>query len=448
MTVAQDIATVSNNTVMVHGRKMEANSLLNIPSVAKSHGIKDLRNKFHGMPAVVAGAGPSLDAAMPILRAYQGKYILIAVDRALKPLLEHGITPHIVCTSDMDLFLKNFFTGFAIPDSVALVYDRDCYFGVPQGWKGPLITYDLYFDTGIWSTTFLGHRGFLCKNFTVSHTALYIAATMGCENVILTGVDFAYPSVEKHHASGAVENPLEPDEKARAHWVDIPGNVLPIVHTTEVFGICVPTMGSAIEESGVKCWNTSPIGAKIPQAPFMALEDAMAHLGRSDDYASRIMEYLAPPQFDLHAFGMQSRFVIKAMDTLLMDVTEGIQILTKLKKIDGLNNKTLFTKWRKVFLKSIEIRDKVLADTFSQHLLQRAMLWGVVKTKQALEPVKDLPPLNPKRLEVDCKRHGLLFWQLGENAKLFIRCLQMVRREFGLAPVETQWMNDPDPITV
>lgn len=441
MSDAKAIQDISANTIAVHGRKQETNSLLNIRSLAKSHGIKELRGKYKGCRAVVAGAGPSLDHCIPSLKAHWGEYILIAADRALKPLLDAGLVPHLVCTADMDKVLLSLFEGYEIPDSVGLVYDKDCYHGVPEMWKGPLLGYDHFYDVGIWQTTFLERMGFLCKNFTVSHTAFYTAATMGCDPIILAGVDFAYPSVQEHHAKGTVENDLEGAEKMIAHWVDIPGNVLPLVHTTEVFATCIPAINNAIEESLVRCINPSPIGAKIPLAEYKPIGEAITATGLSYAAFTPIGDYLSVtvPDFDLHAFGIQSRRVIERMDLTLLQATEALNVMVQLKKIDGLTNKLLFPKWQRMFLKAVKLRDLMFKDTFTQYMLQRCMLRCTIQIKKMLDPVRGLKELHPVRLDVDCKRHAVLFWSIGESCKLFISCLNQVRQEFGLSMVETEW---------
>ena len=48
------------------------------------------------IPAVIAAAGPSLDAAIGCSEAMTGRALLIAVDTALRPLLDAGITPQLV----------------------------------------------------------------------------------------------------------------------------------------------------------------------------------------------------------------------------------------------------------------------------------------------------------------------------------------------------------------
>ena len=434
---ADDIKAISGNTIVAHGRKMEYNCLRNLTAIARSHGVKDLRNQFKGYPAVVCGAGPSLDAALPLLKAHQGQYLLIAADRALKPLLAAGLVPHIVCTSDMDKELIDLFSGFRIPESVILLYDRDCYWELPAAWIGPLMTYDTYFDTGIWESTFMGHKGFLCKNFTVSHTALYVAQMMGASPILLCGVDFAYPSRDNHHATGVSVNEKEPDELHRAHWLKVPGNVLPEVDTTEVFSIAIPAMKNQLQELRVKCWNTSEVGAAIPNAPYMPLVKALEAYGKGEDYQDRIDTLLAanPPAFDRDLFDRHTAHVLAAMRKLHDQAVEGIEIMKRLKKLDIMNS-TERPKWGRVFLKGNQLLMTMQKDLFSQYLLQRPMLASTRKTAEMLKAVQHLKPDSNERLQVEANRHSVFFWQQGVCCKIFVDALYAVRKELLESPSE------------
>ncbi len=429
------------NTVAVHGRKMDANTLLNIPSTARAHGMAELRGKFKGCLAVVAGAGPSLDGSIKELKENYGKYLLIAVDRSLPPLLKAGIVPHLVCSADMDTALEKLYSGYRIPESVALVFDSDAYFTVPRAWKGPLITYDNYFSVGLWLNSFLGCKGFLGKNFTVAHTGLYVAATAGCSWAVLVEVDFAYPSSDKHHADGAIHFDHEAAERSGAHWLQVPGNVLDKVLTTEVFSACPVTMAQQIEETQIETINASPIGAKIERARYLPLAEALALPREEVDIQGRLDLILsvAPSGVDLDAFAIQSEHVILCLDKMLQDVTAAIDILVRLNKTDGLRNKLMYPKWKRVFAQAIRARDKMFADEFVHQLLNRSMQRSIRTMKENFKKIEGLEQENPVRLGMIVKNLAVLFGGISDNSKMFIECLQRVREDLGLDLVPTQW---------
>jgi hypothetical protein len=431
---AKAVAQISKNTLAVHGRKQEQNAILNIPAMAKSHGVEALRWIFKDLPIVVAGAGPSLDKAIPILKQYAGQYCLIAVDRALKPLLDAGIIPHVVTSTDMDVTVAPLFSGYRIPHTIALLYDRDGYWQLPKNWPGPLITYDTFFDVPIWESTFLGFKGTLCKNFTVSHTAYYLAAQMGGAPIILTGVDFAYPSADDHHVKGAVEIPNEVHEKKVAHWVDVPGNTLEQVHTTEVFSICVVAFESAIKESKAKVFNVSEVGAKIQGAAYEPLEKVLAdHCKGQRNFQETLDSAYAEdkPQFDLEAFDEQSKHMFQSLKALVEQCEEGLEILGRLKKIN-INNKLDRPKWNRVYQRVLSIRMEMMDNAFLQYILQRMMVRGTNEIEKMLEPIMLLKNDDPIRLIQENAASVVLFWQEMECANLFMNALWNVRKELGL----------------
>lgn len=444
-TNAEAVAQISKNTLAVHGRKQEQNALYNIPAIARSHGVDALRGIFKGKPVIVAGAGPSLSKAIPLLQQYQGQYCLIAVDRALKPLLEAGITPHVVASTDMDTVIAPLFSGFRIPHSIALLYDRDVFWMLPNKWQGPLLAYDTFFDVPIWESTFLGFRGTLCKNFTVSHTAYYLAAQMGGSPIILTGVDFAYPSEDEHHVKGAVELASEVHEKKVAHWVDIPGNVLESVHTTEVFSICVVAFESSIKESMSQVINTSEVGARVQGAPYEPMDRALStHCkGVFDFQAALDATYEADkPFFDRDAFDQQSGHILESLKALVAQSEEGLEILRRLNKID-INNKLLRPKWNRNYQRVVSLRQEVMDNAYLQYILQRMMVRATNEIERMLEPVKLMKTDDPIRLIQECAASTVLFWQQAECARLFMNALWHVRKEMGFDM--TGWEPDKDP---
>jgi len=87
---------VNANTILYSGRKMAGNILANTLDIISSAGVKRLFNKFKGIPAIVVGAGPSLDKNVALLKEVNDNAVIIAVDRTLGLLIPLGITPHLV----------------------------------------------------------------------------------------------------------------------------------------------------------------------------------------------------------------------------------------------------------------------------------------------------------------------------------------------------------------
>ena len=79
-------------------------TLGNVPVIASEGDVASLAGAFAGVPAIVVGAGPSLDRDLDGLRQAQDRALLVAVDLAVPPLLAAGVRPHLVVSVDAAQF--------------------------------------------------------------------------------------------------------------------------------------------------------------------------------------------------------------------------------------------------------------------------------------------------------------------------------------------------------
>src|SRR5262249_39241897 len=77
-----------------------SNTLLNLPAVARGHDVRALTGAYTKVPAIVAGAGPSLDRLLPDIGWARNRALLIACDTAPRPLLGAGLAPQLVVAVD------------------------------------------------------------------------------------------------------------------------------------------------------------------------------------------------------------------------------------------------------------------------------------------------------------------------------------------------------------
>ena len=188
------------------GKMIFSNAMANLPSLFAGPDLGSLRGKFDGYPAVCVAAGPSLDKDIAFLKTIGNRALILCADSAVHALVGAGIIPHVVVTTDMnpinfeklrtDLYpLRDTILVFSIeanPECVGAFLSNkriavtaqnallNHWFGPEWGldWKLPAMT-------------------------SVSHTALFTAAALGADPVVMVGMDFAYSS-GKSHASGSV----------------------------------------------------------------------------------------------------------------------------------------------------------------------------------------------------------------------------------------------------
>lgn len=84
----------SEDMIKLLHTNLEHNKKLGCPSIEK------FINRFNNKPIIIVSAGPSLDKNKHMLKEVKGKAIVFAVGRALKSLLNIGISPDMFCIID------------------------------------------------------------------------------------------------------------------------------------------------------------------------------------------------------------------------------------------------------------------------------------------------------------------------------------------------------------
>jgi len=195
---------VNANTIVNSGRKMAYNNIRNIPAILESRGVRELQNRFANIPAVIVGAGPSLDKNAHLLKDIQDKAVIIASDSVLGKLFAMDIKPHFVCCIDfLEYNYQKKFEGID-PALTSLIYNQTCFFKAPASFDRSR-RYATMIPTKVsqWiSRIFTGDIGTIEAGQTVTHMAFNAGNYMGCNPVILVGQDLSFPDKETDHAEG------------------------------------------------------------------------------------------------------------------------------------------------------------------------------------------------------------------------------------------------------
>lgn len=195
----------------LHGYQPFRNFVENIQYLPHSFYANGLKGAFQDVPAIVCGAGPSLQKSLPLLKELENRALIIAGGSTLAALSSQGILPHFGMAIDPNLEeyrrLKNSF-AFEVP----LLYSTRVYPGIFQTCNGPFG----YMRSGIggvpelWLEEELGLLdpliGEELSSETISVTAVAIAWAqfLGCNPILINGVDMAYTG-NKRYASGVME---------------------------------------------------------------------------------------------------------------------------------------------------------------------------------------------------------------------------------------------------
>ncbi|MEE9396076.1 MAG: 6-hydroxymethylpterin diphosphokinase MptE-like protein, partial [Methylococcales bacterium] len=167
-----------------------------------------LKRLFTGYTAVLLAGGPSLDEAIPWVRAHQDKLLIIAVSRISRRLIETGIEPHIVVSVDPQPVSFQVSKEMLLfdPEKTVFVHANHVSFSLLAQWPGQSAYLG---DTFPWKTP-LNTANIGIVPPTVSNTALNLAIEMGCSRVILAGVDLCHSKEGYCHAQGSDEHSSGP----------------------------------------------------------------------------------------------------------------------------------------------------------------------------------------------------------------------------------------------
>lgn len=167
----------------------------NFERIRQAGGVTELENIHKGKPICVIGAGHSLDLDLPLLKANQDKFIIVAVDAAVKPLVEWGIRIDYATSIERynDGGQDPFFRDLPPLETDLIVYPV-VHREILKLWPGTVrFTYRNY----AWYAYFEKNwpMGILESGGSASHLASRLAVHLGAECVILIGCDMTY---EKH----------------------------------------------------------------------------------------------------------------------------------------------------------------------------------------------------------------------------------------------------------
>lgn len=192
------LSDMNTATAVQMGRHFLTSYLGNVPAIVANPGVAPLRDLFKGRPAIVASAGPSLDAAgRDLFEAAWGRAIVIAADAAVPNLALRGIVPDIVTGIDPIEENGRFYKGVdAAWRSVALVAHCQYTPAVISRWRGPVF---LSGAPGNVVEQWVGPlwdaqaRGTIPTwGGSVSHFAVELAIWLGCGPIALIGQDLCF----------------------------------------------------------------------------------------------------------------------------------------------------------------------------------------------------------------------------------------------------------------
>jgi hypothetical protein len=176
-----------------------------------------LKDACKGMPAIICGAGPSLNQAIPLLTELRDRAVIIAGGTAITALCASNVLPHFAASLDPD-------------PPHARFLDQSCFetpFFYQSRFNAELLT--TVHAQRIWmpgtgnyplEQWLAGDPSAFDSGWTVATFCLSIAVHLGCEPILLTGTDFC-AEASAIYASGiqGEEHKIHGSTYTKADWL-------------------------------------------------------------------------------------------------------------------------------------------------------------------------------------------------------------------------------------
>lgn len=192
-------------TEAVYSHKLLVNLIKNILRWPGSFLANGLKNQFKGIPAIICGAGPSLAKTFEQLKKIDDRALIIAGGSTISALSNQGILPHLGLALDPNHEefgrLKSS-SSFEMPLIYATRLEPQV-FNTCNGERGYLIS-----ETGGPCETFFEKALKIeadpigpelgAEAFSVTTLCIALAVEMGCNPIILNGIDLAYTGMQRY----------------------------------------------------------------------------------------------------------------------------------------------------------------------------------------------------------------------------------------------------------
>lgn len=220
-----------------HGASFFYNYYSNILQLPSCYSADALAGTFSQVPAIICGEGPSLDQAIPLLKNVGNRALVFAGGSSVNALTAQGVRPHFGGGIDPNpTQLQRLMTAqsYGIPYIVRARMHHEAFEAI----NGPRFL--LSGSGGYCVSEFFEKKlGIIPENVDEGHNVINflmeIARMMGCNPIILVGMDLAYTGL-RSYAGGVVENSsVEKEQILASRDLDSNAFVRPDIHGNPVY---------------------------------------------------------------------------------------------------------------------------------------------------------------------------------------------------------------------
>ncbi len=305
------------------GASFFRNFYSNIYSLPEASLGNALWGKFKNIPAIICGAGPSLENNISILKTLKEHAIIFAGSSAINAVTSGGVTPHLGAGIDPNMAQEERLSK--VKDlTFPFLYRNRMYHPALNLVKGAklYVTGAGGYDIAEWFEQCFGiEQDKMEEGRNVVNFCMEIAHKMGCNPIIFVGLDLAYTG-QKAYTEGVVENAKE---------ISIPWEVI----EKDIHGKPIYTLWKWVAESRwigdfakehpeITLLNATEGGIGFPNVPNKPLKDvSQRYLSQKHQLHARIQKEIDAGRLN----HVTKQKIDQAMTTLLESLHKCLKYL-------------------------------------------------------------------------------------------------------------------------
>ncbi len=197
---------VNANTLKRFGRLWVRNLITNLPLLAFSRGIREWKDCFTGIPALLVAAGPSLDRCIPYLSLLAERFVLIAVDTGAYACILGNISPDFLLVVDPQYWNTRHLDRCRSLKTI-LISESSTHPRVFREFsESPLFFCSSLFPLGSFLEERVEMKGKLGAGGSVATSAWDFAGLLGCDGIYCVGMDLGFSDYQTHYRGSFFEH--------------------------------------------------------------------------------------------------------------------------------------------------------------------------------------------------------------------------------------------------
>lgn len=311
---------VDINTIIKFSKVWLFNTIENISYINEHECflLSDLADKFVGQTALIAGAGPSLADNIENIKSNRDKFVVFAVNKSVKYLLENNVYPDFIVCLDAKNMKKTLGGLEQVSKKINCIADIRTDSSIASlGFNKVFFNFS---ETDFFIKKIAKYNEFMQfyeSGGSASTLALVSAVKMGFSKVVFAGVDLAFKD-NSIYADGQIMERVSQEEiivdKVIKTLVKVPSVKGELVYTRTDYEAFIQHFNSLIKSLNyTEIYNLSSFGAYINGVKNVRFEDLLLN----NNAGTQPVAFVQPFKFNMKDFINEEFAIINNIITTL-----------------------------------------------------------------------------------------------------------------------------------